>query len=112
MFRDHLTQYEERVDIIGNKAFMQFVDDLDREEELELESFQVGKDKLTIMTIQPDPAKLEKDIAIPHLSSILTRKKTLSEEIASLDVQSLSVNALPKKQGTSPSRPSDTRDTI
>ena len=85
MFRNLPTSYTERVDIIGNKAFLDFVEDLERLEELKLDTFEVGKDKVVIVTIAPDPAKLDKDIALPQLSPILTRKKSLGEEIAALD---------------------------
>ncbi len=36
---------------------MQFVDNLEQLEQVELGKFEVGKDKLTILTIQPDPEK-------------------------------------------------------
>jgi type III restriction enzyme len=101
MFRDSSTRpsYIERVDVIGNKAFIEFVEQLEVEEELELETFQVGKDKLVITTIQPDPNKLDKDVSIPLLSPILARKKTLAEEIAALDIQAMECPVLPRKQG-------------
>jgi type III restriction enzyme len=97
MFRNN-NDYKERVDVIGNKAFIEFVAALEREEDIELESFELGKDKLEIVHILPDPDKLDKDIAIPQLSPILTRKKTLAEEIGSLDVQALNTPPLPYKQ--------------
>ncbi|MEX1253691.1 MAG: DEAD/DEAH box helicase family protein [Dehalococcoidia bacterium] len=101
MFRDWIDRpsYVERVDVIGNKAFIEFVEKLELEEDLELETFEVGKDKLVITTIAPDPDKMAKDIAVPVLSPILTRKKTLSEEIASLDVTSMECPVLPRKEG-------------
>src|SRR5207245_7412532 len=50
MFRDMpVGGYTERVDVIGNKAFLSFVDDLEKIEELTLETFEVGKDKLKIL---------------------------------------------------------------
>ena len=97
MFRDLTSDYTERVDIIGNKAFIEFVEDLEREEDLALETFQIGKDKLVIVTIMPDIKKLDKDIALPILSPILSRKKTLTEEIAALDVLSMTCPKLPRK---------------
>lgn len=101
MFRDWVARppYVERVDVIGNRAFIQFVEQLEVEEEIELETFQVGKDKLVITTIEPDPSKMDKDIAIPVLSPILTRKKTLAEEIAELDVAGMECPVLPCKEG-------------
>lgn len=97
MFRDLTTDYVERVDVIGNKAFMSFVEQLEREEDLELGTFILGKDKLVIVTIMADPSKLDKDIVIPALSPILARKKTLAEEIAALDVQALACPVLPRQ---------------
>jgi type III restriction enzyme len=83
------------VDVIGNAAFIEFIEKLEQEEGMELDSFELGKDKLRIVTILPDPAKLEKDIAIPVLSPILARKRSLAEEIGALDVMGLDVPALP-----------------
>jgi type III restriction enzyme len=90
--------YVEHVDVIGNKTFIEFVEQLEREEELKLETFEVGKEKVVIVTIAPDAAKIDKDILMPQLSPILTRKKSLSEEIASLDVMSFTNPVLPKKE--------------
>ena len=97
MFRDLAMDYVERVDVIGNKAFIQFVEQLEKDEDMALGTFEVGKDKLTILIIQPDPDKLDKDIALPTLSPILSRKRTLAEEIAGLDVGSMSCPPLPRK---------------
>ncbi len=99
MFRDLAPGYVERVDVIGNKAFIDFVEQLEKDEELELETFTVGKDKLVIVTIAPDPAKLDRDITIPVLSPILARKKTLAEEIAALDIAALVCPKLPRREG-------------
>jgi type III restriction enzyme len=99
MFRDLASDYIERVDVIGNKAFIEFVEDLEREEEIAFGTFDVGKDRLVINTILPDPDKLDKNITIPVLSPILARKKTLAEEIASLDVISFECPILPRKSG-------------
>ena len=99
MFHGSSTSYVERVDVIGNKAFIEFVEQLEQEEELQLETFQVGKDKLVITTIQPDENKLDKDILIPRLSPILARKKSLAEEIAGLNISSMDCPVLPKKEG-------------
>ncbi len=91
------TDYVERVDVIGNKAFVEFVEQLEKEEEIAFDTFEVGKDKLVIVKIFPDPAKMDKDIALPVLSPILTRKKTLAEEIAALDIAAMSCPKLPRK---------------
>ncbi len=88
----------ERVDVIGNKTFIEFVEQLEREEDLQLETFEVGKDKVVIVTIQVDQKKKDKDILVPVLSPILTRKKSLAEEISELDVTTLNCPLLPRKQ--------------
>lgn len=98
MFRGE--HYSERVDIIGNKAFISFVADLEKLEELQLDTFEVGKDKLNITTIAPQlPEKISRDLSLPKLSPILTRKKAPKEEIEKIDVMSLkfSPDPLPRK---------------
>jgi type III restriction enzyme len=98
MFRSAPGTYIERVDVIGNKTFIEFVEQLEREEDLQLETFKLGE-KVSIVTIAPDPKKKDRtDIAIPVLSPILTRKKSLAEEIAELDVSAFNCPVLPKKQ--------------
>ncbi|MBA3831957.1 MAG: hypothetical protein H0X34_08700 [Chthoniobacterales bacterium] len=42
---------------------------------------------------------MDKDIAVPVLSPILTRKKSLAEEIAALDVMLFQCPVLPRKEG-------------
>jgi len=95
MFGDLKAQYIERVDIIGSVGFLKFIDQLEREEDIALETFD-PKDPLVIRTIAPDLSKLERDISIPVLSPILARKKTLAEEIAALDVRSFTCPVLPR----------------
>jgi type III restriction enzyme len=99
MFRGTGPGYVERVDVIGNKTFIEFVEQLEREEELQLETFEIGRDKVVIVTIAPDEKKKDKDIPIPVLSPVLTRKKSLAEEIASLDVNGFKCPVLPRKEG-------------
>lgn len=89
MFRDQQTRYQERVDIIGNAAFIQFVEQLEADEDLQLDTWQVGEDKLQITVIKPEPAKAEYDIALPTLSPILARTSSLQEAIEALDIASL-----------------------
>ncbi len=96
MFRG-ASGYTERVDVIGNKTFIEFVEQLEREEDIQLETLKLGE-KVSIITIAPDPKKADKDIAIPVLSPILTRKKSLAEEIGELDVKAFDCPVLPKKQ--------------
>ncbi len=98
MFRDLAGEYVERVDVIGNKAFLNFVEDLEKDEGTKFGTFELGKDKLEIVTIMVDSDKLAVDIEMPVLSPILVRKKSLSEEIAALDIHSLPSPKLPKKE--------------
>ena len=92
MFRDRgASGYVERVDVIGNRKFIEFVEQLEKEEDLQLDEFEIGKDKVTIVTIEPVAEKQDKDITLPQLSPILERKKSLAAEIAALDVSSFQV---------------------
>ena len=97
MFRDQTVGYDERVDVIGNKKFIEFVADLERDEDLQLDTFEVGKDKVSIITIEPVAEKMDKDIAMPELSPMLIRKKSLAQEIAALDVMAFNSPVFPKK---------------
>jgi type III restriction enzyme len=98
MFAGLGAPYTERVDVIGNTAFLKFVDQLEREEDIALETFDL-KEPLVIKTIVPEPSKFERDITIPILSPILARKKTLAEEIAGLNVAAFICPPLPRKPG-------------
>ena len=98
MFRELGGGYQERVDIIGNKAFMDFVADLEKLEDLKFDTFQIGKDKLKIITVQSViPDKADKDIGIPEISPLLGRKKSLADEIADIEVMAFKTNILPFK---------------
>ena len=97
MFRNMRGSYTERVDIIGNSAFMEFVEDLEKLEDLKFDTFQIGKDKLKILTVQPVEEKKEYDIGIPDISSVLARKKSLAEEIGDINVMKFNINTLPFK---------------
>jgi len=99
MFRDLAGEYIERLDVVGNNAFLSFVEDLEKDEGIKFGTFQLGKEKLEIVTIIVDPEKTDMDIEIPALSPILVRKKSLSEQIASLDIHMLKCPKLPKKEG-------------
>lgn len=91
--------YVERVDIIGNKAFLEFVDDLEKLEDLTLETFELGKDKLRILSIAPVEEKKEFDLALPQLTPSLVRKKSLADEIAAIEVMKFECSPLPLKEG-------------
>ncbi len=97
MFRGSGSGYIEHVDVIGNKTFIEFVEQLEREEEMQLDTFEIGKEKVVIVTIAPDEKKKDKDIPIPVLSPVLTRKKSLAEEIAGMDVSQFKCPVLPRK---------------
>lgn len=102
MFRGDSGSYRERVDVIGNQAFINFVDDLEKIEGLKLDTFEIGKDKLHIITIMPEPSERgQYDIAIPSLSPALMRKRTLAEEIEALDISQFKTAPLPVKPGDS-----------
>ena len=98
-----MVPYIERVDIIGNSAFLKFIDQLERDEDITLDTFDL-KEPLVIKTIAPDQAKLDRDITIPILSPLLVRKKTLAEEIAALEVKSFVCPVLPRKRGDKAAR--------
>ena len=68
MFRDIPADFTERVDIIGNQKFLDFVDDLEKLEDLKLDTFELGKDKVGIVTILPLDNRKEYDIGLPVLS--------------------------------------------
>lgn len=95
MFRDFSGDYTERVDIIGNKAFLKFVEELEKTENLSLDTFQIGKDKLKIIIITPMREKIKSDISIPEMTPLLSRKKSLAEEIAGIDASRIKTSPLP-----------------
>jgi type III restriction enzyme len=104
MFRDDRNGCVERVDIIGNRKFIEFVEQLEKEEDMQLDEFVIGKDKVSIVVIEPMADKADKDIALPELSPILERKKSLADEIAALDVNAFSCPVLPRKEGDKAAR--------
>jgi type III restriction enzyme len=97
MFRGNVG-FQERVDVIGNNAFLSFVDELEKIEGFKLDTFELGKEKLRIITISPDEKKLDNDIEVPDLSPALVRKKSLNEEISEIDVMKFNTNVLPLGQ--------------
>lgn len=98
MFGSSSSSYVERVDVIGNAAFLKFVEQLEKDEDITLDTFDL-KESVVITTIEPEPEKMTHDITVPVLSPILARKKTLAEEIAGIDISKLSCPKLPKKEG-------------
>lgn len=98
MFGGTSSDYVERVDILGNPGFLKFIEQLEKEEDLALDTFDPNQ-TVTIVTVFPDTeTKAKKDILIPELSPALARKRTLADEIASVDVMAFKVPALPKKE--------------
>jgi type III restriction enzyme len=95
MFRGTGIGYQERVDVIGNRAFLAFVEDLEKLEGLTFETYEIGKDKLRIDVIMPVDEKKAVDIAIPELTPTLVRKTSLADEIAAIDVMQFRHNPLP-----------------
>ena len=55
--------YTERVDVIGNKTFIEFVEQLEREEDIQLDTFKLGE-KVNIVKVEKEKEKEEKDIEI------------------------------------------------
>jgi type III restriction enzyme len=105
MFRNQgLMGYTERVDIIGNRTFLAFIDDLERIEDIKLGTFEVGKEKLQILTIQPEEAKAAFDIGLPELSPMLQRRQQIGRLIEAIDVLRLQCPVLPRKPGDSASK--------
>jgi len=71
MFGSSSSSYIERVDVIGNPAFLKFVEQLEKDEDITLDTFDL-KDPVVITTITPDPEKMAHDITVPVLSPILS----------------------------------------
>jgi len=97
MFGDGSTDYVERVDILGNPGFLKFLEQLEQDEDITLDTFD-PKNPVVITTIAPDPEKHDRDILVPRLSPILTRKRSLTEEISAIDVMTFKTPTLPKKE--------------
>lgn len=105
MFRGSIgAGYQERVDIIGNSKFLEFVDDLEKIEGVKIPKFQIGKDKVSILTVRPEADRQEFDIGLPVLTPALVRKRSLAEEIASLKIESLVFPIIPKEEGDAASK--------
>jgi type III restriction enzyme len=95
MFRDAPTAFVERVDVLGNPGFIKFVEELEKTEDIQFGTWEVGKDKLVITTIAPDPDKSHADIAIPSLSPILTRRTSIADVIEAIDVMKIPSPVIP-----------------
>ena len=91
--------YRERVDIIGTDKFMEFVSDLEKIEGIAVDTEDIERDPIVIVSIYPDPDKLDMDIAIPNVSPIYERRTDMRAEIAKLDVNAVRVDNLPFSLG-------------
>lgn len=91
--------FRERVDVIGNKAFLEFVEQLERDEDMAFDTVDLDAERVVIERIYFDPEKAAMDIRIPEISPSLERKKSLREEIDALDVAQFKMPKLPKKEG-------------
>ena len=101
MFRGQGQGYTERVDIIGNRNFLAFVEDLEKLEQIKLDAEDLdGGPPVIIPQIFFVPEKAEYDIALPQLSPALTRKRSVADEVAGLDVMSFRHQPLPLKKGS------------
>src|SRR5213075_250237 len=60
MFRDLPSGYTERVDIIGNKKFLDFVEEMEKLEELKLYTSEIAKDKLQLLKLFQIVDKIQK----------------------------------------------------
>lgn len=96
MFRELPSDtYTERVDIIGNKGFIEFVERLEKDEQVQFDTWKVGEDKLTITLIQPEAERADYDITMPSLSPILARKSNIADDIEAIDVMKFRCPVLP-----------------
>ncbi|MBE2184320.1 MAG: DEAD/DEAH box helicase family protein [Anaerolineae bacterium] len=102
MFRDLPSDtFTERVDIIGNKGFIEFVERLEKDEQVDFDTWKVGEDKLTITLIQPEAERAAFDITMPSLSPILARKSNISDDIEAIDVMQFRCPVLPLIENSS-----------
>jgi type III restriction enzyme len=62
---------------------------------LEAQLREIGKEKLRILTVMPLSERKEFDIGLPVLTPTLVRKKSLAEEIATVDVITFQTMLLP-----------------
>ena len=87
--------YQERVDVIGTDKFMEFVAELEKIEDIAIESEDIEREPIIIVVISPDADKSDMDVSIPNISPIYERKTDTRDEIANLDFNSVRVDNLP-----------------
>lgn len=95
MFRSIETPYTERVDVIGNRGFIKFIEDLEQNEGVEFDTWKVNEEKLVITVIQPEAERADYDIAVPALSPILARETNIASEVEAIDVMAFRIPPLP-----------------
>lgn len=101
MFRAQGQGYTERVDIIGNRNFLAFVEDLEKLEQIKLDAEDLdGGPPVVIPQICFVPEKAQYDIALPQLSPALIRKRSIAEEVVALDMMGFKHQPLPLKKGS------------
>ncbi len=89
------TGYDEQVDVIGTEKFMEFVENLERDEGVSTPVQDLDANPVVIVTIMPDPEKADMDIAIPSISPSYERTTDTRALIEGLDVANVSVDHLP-----------------
>ena len=88
--------YQERVDVIGTDKFMEFIADLEQQENMAVPSEEIATTPIVIVTIQPDFAnKSAMDIAIPNINPIYERRTDTRAAIDGLDIDTIAVDGLP-----------------
>ena len=85
--------YNERVDIIGTEKFMEFVSDLERIEDIAVQTEDIENTPIRIVSVYPDEAKSDMDIAIPTLTPIYESATDTREQIANLDIAEIQTDA-------------------
>lgn len=86
---------KERVDVIGTDKFMEFVADLEKLEDIAIETQNINT-PIDIVTIHVDSdKKATMDIAIPNISPIYERGQDTREGIAKLDIAAIEIDKLP-----------------
>ena len=87
--------YEERVDIIGTEKFIEFVDDLERIEDIAVPVEDIQREPIVIVTIHPDSDKMDMDIGLPDISPIYERSTDTRAEIEGIDVDAIEIENIP-----------------
>ena len=82
-------------------GFLDFIEQLEADEDYQFGTWQVGEEKLQITTIEPVAEKAQYDIALPRLSPAIVRSRSLADDIEALDIDCLYAGApLPNQTET------------